>query len=539
MKNLHLWPLALSLVLALALLATGCSKAGKLIPGHGEPLPPKTASQPILSPGDARRSAAAQVVPDADLAKSVVQILAVDGADSSKPTVVRNGSGVVVDMQRGLILTNYQIVNPYRADGTRAYSALQIASNRITGENPRPEYEAVLVAADKGTDIAVLKVTNAVGGGALATNDFNLPAVTIGDASALRRGEPLRLFGHPGYDAAAAPKALALLATGATLTGFRGSATLGGRGWIEVDARLRSGTSGGPAFDAAGRLIGVITQLAYDEQAPAGQVRPVDLALKLLEAARSRGTAEAVWPPEEHPGAVPGTSAAAIGDGILVDRPAFAANAVEGAGFRDLFDYTRTFATRPESIYYEFAVQGAPQRAQVQELWYLDGVLQDAVSSTYTWSGGPFAVIADRLVAPGTQGIPNGVWTLEVWINGKVRASNTVYVGSRPGTPRISTFRFAPAAGPDQAPTGFASAGTPQLLAFFDYRDAAGANQIRWVVFKDGKSVYQSPPLPWNGGKQGTWWVAIRDQAGLAAGKWEIEVYLDDVIAGSGGTTLP
>ena len=57
---------------------------------------------------------------------------------------------------------------------------------------------------------------------------------------------------------------------------------------------------------------------------------------------------------------------------------------------------------------------------------------------------------------------------------------------------------------------------------------------LRWVVFHDGRVVYQSPLVRWMGGESGLWWVGHHEDAPLGAGTWEVEVYLDNVWAGTG-----
>ena len=70
---------------------------------------------------------------------------------------------------------------------------------------------------------------------------------------------------------------------------------------------------------------------------------------------------------------------------------------------------------------------------------------------------------------------------------------------------------------------------------FFDYRQAAGVQTIRWVALRDGRSYYQSDALPWAGGDHGTWWVGVTADASgrVGAGTWEFQVYFDNVLSGT------
>jgi hypothetical protein len=269
-------------------------------------------------------------------------------------------------------------------------------------------------------------------------------------------------------------------------------------------------------------------------------VRPLTAALALIDAARrdpnARYTAALM-----HPATLSGAgTAAADADGIAIARPAFAANVLEGQGYRDLFDYTNTFGGDTGEIQYEFATQGIPQGAAVQERWYLNGVQQDSLSSSYSWSAGDFAIVSDRLATPNARNIPNGAWTLEVWVNDVMRASATAFVGVNPPDisrkPSADTFRFASTASPEQLPGGAVTPSSSQVLCFFDYRQAAAVQAVRWVIYHNGQVYYQSPAIPWAGGDRGSWWVGV--PADNARGSWDFEVYFDDIIVGKGSMQL-
>ena len=61
---------------------------------------------------------------------------------------------------------------------------------------------------------------------------------------------------------------------------------------------------------------------------------------------------------------------------------------------------------------------------------------------------------------------------------------------------------------------------------------------LRWVVFHDGRVVYQSPLVRWMGGDSGLWWVGHHDDAPLGPGTWEIEIYFDNVWTATGVVQL-
>ncbi len=524
-----------------AAVSNGCERIAQTIPGHGTTPTPRAAATPtpvtappLLAPGTLRLAGAAgagsdrPVIADAELLQTLARVQAVD--ESNPPKVMRSGGGVIVDRQQQLVLTSYQLVQPYRADGTRAYSFLLVGGSTGT---TLPEFNASIVAASPQYDMAILRITSA--------RDVQPPgnieafaAAVLADTSSLRRGDRLRVFSPAsGGDKQAGVTA--------AITGFSGDGAGEPRAWLKTDMRLPGGAVGAPVFDQSGALIGFCAQPALDPAAPVALVRPLVRALEVIE--RARGLkADAVYrAPLQRAPSISGTDASATSkDGAVITRPVFAENALEGQGFRDLFDYASIFRSDTPNIDYEFVTQGVPAGAQVQERWYLNGVLQDALSSSYTWSRGNFAVVSDRLTTPNARGIPTGAWTLEVSVAGAVRSSATAYVGIAPPEaqrkPVLENFAFASTATPEQTAGEKASPGAPQLLVFFDYKQAAGAQTMRWVALRDGRSIYQSDALPWAGGDKGSWWIGVNADASgkVGAGNWEFQVYFDNVLTGSG-----
>ena len=234
----------------------------------------------------------------------------------------------------------------------------------------------------------------------------------------------------------------------------------------------------------------------------------------------------------------PGTALSVTASGVYVSQPAFAENALENEGDRDLFDYSLQFPSELPELHYEFAAQGIQEGALIQELWYLDGVVQDELSSSYTWSLGDFAIVTDRLSSPNPRGNPDGQWRLEVWVDGELRAANTAYVGVEPPSPAVGTWDFSSGAGAGGGPAGVPFGAAGQILGFFNYEGAGAVEHVRWIVFHDGRIVYQSSNVPWEGGNSGTWWVGFSSETSVGPGEWEFEVYFDNRLASAGGTQL-
>lgn len=163
----------------------------------------------------------------ASLASVVRVVILADGSDGQKQ-VTGNGSGVVYDADRGLILTNHHVVkdsSTYRIEFLNGRSAM-----------------ATLVGADPDTDVAVLKV-----------DVRGLRAVEIADSDQILVGDLSFAVGYP-------------LGLGQTVTMGIVSAVgrSGGDGiedYIQTDAPINSGNSGGPLLDSRGRLVGLNTSI--------------------------------------------------------------------------------------------------------------------------------------------------------------------------------------------------------------------------------------------------------------------------------------
>lgn len=524
--------LAFLVVLLCTIALAGCEGAGELIPGDGTDVvaagatsaPTPIVIAPEIGTGT-NTPTPTPAIPDHELAQSVVQIQAIDTSNGFVRTV-RDGTGVVIDREAGLVVTAYALVRPYLSNGTRAYTTIGIGVNGVPGGSPRLEYEAELIAADNLLGLAVLRVTREYQGDPLTADGFEVPAAERGDASIVEPGDGLRLFGHPGLNVVGVDSQALTVTTG-TVLGRRGEPDHPGTTRLKLDAQLPYGNTGGPAFDRAGSLVGVLVPERYEVNAPVAQLRPLNLVNELVEAARglpSNITFEAPLHAAE-PSA--GFAAENVRDGAWVSRPLFAEDATNNGGSLDLFDYERGFVSGTQELYFEFVIQGAAAGALVEERWFLDGVLQDSLSSSYPWEGGDFALVADRISVPTANGLPDGRWRLEVWIDGTVRAVSTAIIGVEVGPPVMSNPSFGSVAGESGVSISGPSVAAEQMLFFFDYSEMDLARGLRWVVLRDGEVMYQSPEINWPGGGEGRFWVGYRDADGVGAGRWKFDVIVD------------
>ena len=153
----------IAFVCALAVAVTGCQRAGDLIPGEYTPTVTTATPTPVVAPllppsgvgfgGAALQGLPTEAISDAELAASVVQIQIFDSPDGLV-TPLRNGAGVVVDTEQRLVLTSYVLADPFRADGTRAYTTIAIAVSDVAGGEPSGVATDVGVAAEVGVAVA-------------------------------------------------------------------------------------------------------------------------------------------------------------------------------------------------------------------------------------------------------------------------------------------------------------------------------------------------------------------------------------------------
>lgn len=167
-----------------------------------------------------------------------------------------SGSGFIIDAD-GSILTNNHVIE----------GAERILVTLADGRSLR----ARVVGADPDTDIALLKVEGHVG----------LPVAVLGDSSSLRMGEWVCAIGNPlGYEHSVTVGVISYL--GRKL--FDASLD----DYIQTDAAINFGNSGGPLINARGEVIGINAAVS-SRASSIGFAVPINGATAILPQLRADG----------------------------------------------------------------------------------------------------------------------------------------------------------------------------------------------------------------------------------------------------------
>jgi Do/DeqQ family serine protease len=176
------------------------------------------------------------------------------------------GSGVIVDA-RGTIVTNQHVIAG--ADSIR----VQLSDGRIA--------EAAVVGQDPDTDLAILHLS--IG---------SLPVMPLGRSDTLRVGDIVLAIGNP-YGLSQTVTQGIVSATG---RGQLGLATF--ENFIQTDAAINLGNSGGALIDARGDLVGINTAVlnrSYGGPEGIGFAIPVNLVRGVMEQVLAHGHVVRGW----------------------------------------------------------------------------------------------------------------------------------------------------------------------------------------------------------------------------------------------------
>lgn len=196
--------------------------------------------------------------------KSVVHIEVVQKSESGRP--FRSlGSGVIVDPQ-GYILTNEHVVG-------------RSMSVKVTLEDKR-ELEAEVIGVDKQTDLALLKISS----------PESVPAASFGNSDQVEVGEWVIAVGNPfGFDRTVS---FGIVSGKGRVISDLPSETPLLNNFIQTDAAIDPGSSGGPLVNLRGEIIGINSIGIGRGQ---GFTIPSNMAKDVLDRLRQAGSVERGW----------------------------------------------------------------------------------------------------------------------------------------------------------------------------------------------------------------------------------------------------
>lgn len=173
------------------------------------------------------------------------------------------GSGVIIS-EDGYIVTNNHVI-----DGADEID-VKLNDNR--------EFKGKLIGADPNTDLALVKIEG---------DDF--PTIPIGDSDALKVGEWVLAVGNP-FNLTSTVTAGIVSAKARTLGVYNG----GIESFIQTDAAINQGNSGGALVNARGELVGINAVLSSPTGAYAGYgfAIPTSIMTKVVDDLKEFGAVQ-------------------------------------------------------------------------------------------------------------------------------------------------------------------------------------------------------------------------------------------------------
>jgi serine protease Do len=172
------------------------------------------------------------------------------------------GSGFIISAD-GYIVTNNHLIQSASGNGTVDQVTVTLTNRR--------EYPARIVGRDSASDLALLKIEGQ-----------NFPFVEWGDSTRARVGDWVLAIGNPyGLGGTVTAGIISALHRGITGAGAYDR-------YIQTDASINMGNSGGPMFDLNGRVVGINSALISPTGASVGigLAIPAELAKPVIDSLR-------------------------------------------------------------------------------------------------------------------------------------------------------------------------------------------------------------------------------------------------------------
>lgn len=220
-----------------------------------------------------RSSSPVNFIEAAELATpAVVNIKALlsagDGFFGGGAATGSSGSGVILTPD-GYIVTNHHVVE-------------NSSDIKVTLSDKR-EYKAKLIGSDISTDIALLKI-----------DEVELPFMVFGNSDSIRVGEWVLAVGNP-FNLESTVTAGIVSAKGRNINILGGGSSI--ESFIQTDAAVNPGNSGGALVNTTGELIGVNTAIITESGSYEGYsfAVPSNLVQKIIRDLREYGTVQRAY----------------------------------------------------------------------------------------------------------------------------------------------------------------------------------------------------------------------------------------------------
>ncbi|MDX2134315.1 MAG: trypsin-like peptidase domain-containing protein [Saprospiraceae bacterium] len=176
-----------------------------------------------------------------------------------------SGSGVIMSPD-GYVVTNHHVVE-------------NSTDIRVTMADKR-EYKAVIVGADPSTDIALIKI-----------EETDLPFLVFGNSDSVRIGEWVLAVGNP-FNLESTVTAGIISAKGRNINILGGGSSI--ESFIQTDAAVNPGNSGGALVNTVGELIGINTAIITESGNYEGYsfAVPANLVQKVIRDLREFGVVQ-------------------------------------------------------------------------------------------------------------------------------------------------------------------------------------------------------------------------------------------------------
>jgi S1-C subfamily serine protease len=470
---------------------------------------------------------------------TVFVIQARDVGDDLHITCV--GSGTIIN-RNGLILTNAHntLQNP-SCNGETIVIALSVRLD----EPPVAKYRAEIAQADEGADLALLRITRQIDGRLIDPTTLSLPFVDLADSTSVQLDDTITVVGYPGIgnDPVSIVRG--------TVSAFMeepGQRALTGYAWIKTSANIPGTMSGGGAYDAQGRLIGIPTTAPVATQAGAeacvwdtnddGLVSPADICIPLGDAINSLRPSNFALPLQRA-----GSLGLQVDSLMSFERSPRPPE--DAPQFRRLFfspsvndaemptTVLRSLPAGSNSLYLFFDYANMASNTVINLRVTTDGIPNTTFSlAPVRWSGGQNGI---WYLGSSTQPWPNGVYEFTLFANGvAAETARLVIGGGAEQTPVFSdiTFGLLDLQG-NILGNGFVLPTGSTANAEFLFRNMQDGMRWTAIWYFEGEEIFRTlaPDDVWNRGESGRMTTSITDSNGLLPGNYRLELYIEDRLA--------